>query len=59
MFLFYSSNRKLRADPENRKFGFENVNSSLKSALIRTGEKGKGETEKKKLFKEKLASEKG
>lgn len=37
------------------------MSSSLKSALIRTGEKGKGKTEKKKktLFKGKLISEKG
>lgn len=36
--VVYSSDRKLRAKPKNRKkTGFENVSSSLKSALIRTG----------------------
>jgi len=55
--LVYSSNRKLRARPQNRKSGFRYRNSSSQPTLIRTGKKGKKEKEIN-LFKEKLASEK-
>lgn len=52
------SSSNFRANPENRKFGFDNVSASWKSALIRTAEKGKKE-KVRNLFKGKLASEKG
>lgn len=43
---------------KTEKFGFENVSFSLKSALIRTGYKGKKE-KRRNLFKGKLFSDKG